>query len=217
MSKSKSKGSSVPNAASNTGTPVLSFTAESLRSLAVSRAEMYIAQLNELGTAESLSLAHAWGDNVRIHLREDMFDAAIIVAQSGIVAPAIVERACALTKPDSDERAPVKGIVKLRANFLALANNALPADFSMLHWGVCRVLTDSFIVNEDIHKLSSDFTKKSATGTMPTQRSSSAYALRTLGVIEEKGVRPGYMKWAQCEGANILRTLCANASRAELL
>ena len=198
MSKSKSK-----NAA-----PALSV--DSLRDIATRAIAGHIAHFETVAQSDASAgkTALQWAQSARCDFTGDFFDACVDIAQRGIIAPETIERALSLRDTDG-ERAPVYGMPKLTATILSLSRGSAHPTLSKLHRACILSLSRDFRDNGEVCKGIAEYAICSVTGTAPTQRSSSAYALRVLGLIEEKREgRRGAMRWADCEGAQTLAKIC---------
>ena len=144
--------------------------------------------------------AKQWASE-RNSMGASFFDDCATLCNSGTLSLDTLKRA--LNASD----APVYGFAKIRGTLRALARGTLTGSgISALHYGALLALSDEYAMNDDVCKTIARVAVCSVTGTAPTQRSSSAYALSVLGMIEEQRIgRTGAMRWADTPAAHAMR------------
>jgi hypothetical protein len=200
-----------------TPAPVASFDAATLATLSRDTLSGIVATLlaqSQKGddTATLAKTAKQWENEGRTLLTPAFFDACAHVVNSGIIAPEVMIRAIGRWEDDDGLRAPVYGVAKIVANIRTLATGEPSRVMSDLHRALLLSLSFDFQSNDALHKGIAAIAHCSATGTAPTQRSSSAYSLRALALLEEKREgRTGSMRYRECEGSRTLARIVAGS------
>lgn len=179
-------------------------TPDALREIVETSVKRIIAKHDALALTEPMhaKTSAQWAQSLRCDFTPALYDAAADIVARNIVPADTLREAFSLND------APVYGMPKLTGTILALSSGALPAlsQFSKLHRAFCATLTSDWVNNREICAGIASRAVCSVTGTAPTQRSSSAYALRVLGIIEERSVgRTGEARYADTPAAHALR------------
>jgi hypothetical protein len=157
--------------------------------------------------------AKQWANELRVTLTPSLYDDAAKLVAAGTIDAATIERALGALVDVDGKRAPVYGIVKLASIVRSLASGSKHHTMSDLHRACILALSHDWDTNENVHKGIARECFVSVTGTAPTQRSSSAYALRSLGLIEESTQgRVGLMRWADTDAARALAAIVRDSS-----
>lgn len=166
-----------------------------------------------LTDAKHEKTAKQWANELRSTLTPSLYDDAATIVAAGMLDAATIERALGALVDVDGKRAPVYGVVKLASIIRSLASGSKHHSVSDLHRACMLALSSGFDTNDSIHRAIARECFCSATGTAPTQRSSSAYALRSLGLIEEQTQgRVGLMRWADSETAQTLARIIRESS-----
>ena len=196
MSKSnKSKGSK--------GT-TSTITGETLATFATDSINARISALMTLHSADPEGkhdkTAGQWARELR-SMGASFFDGCAALVESGTI------NADAMRECFNVSDAPVYGFEKLRGTINAMIrSNVSGSGISALHYGMLLALSDEYTMNDDVCKTIARVAVCSVTGTAPTQRSSSAWALSRLGMIDEQRIgRTGAARWADTPAALALR------------
>lgn len=156
--------------------------------------------------------AKQWANEQRTLFVPSFFEDCGKVVDAGLVSAENMTRAIGLLVDTDGKRAPVYGLAKIAGTIRSLAADAKSGIVSDLHRAAILALSTEWTANEAIHKAIAKVAFCSPTGTAPTQRSSSAYALRSLGLVEERNEgRTGYMRLADNEGAAALARIIAKS------
>jgi hypothetical protein len=198
-------------------TPALTNTidARALESRAIDSARAAIAHFEGLALTDAKheKTAKQWANELRVTLTPSLFDDAAKLVAQGDISSATIERALGALVDVDGKRAPVYGLVKLASIVRSLASGSKHHSMSDLHRACILALSDDWDTNENVHKGIARECFVSVTGTAPTQRSSSAYALRSLGLIEESTQgRVGLMRWTDSDTARRLATIVRESS-----
>lgn len=204
MSKSKKVNTLAPvDAVALAAVALEDFTRESIAArianfLAV--ADKYDAQGEHKEAHDSRSTAKQWAD-VNRSLSSSFFVDVAALVDKGIIAESTL-RDCFNV---SD--APVYGFEKLTGTLRAIARGDITGSaISALHYGFLLAMGDDYTSNDDACKTIARVAICSVTGTAPTQRSSSAWAMGKLGIIEsEKRGRSGASRFTDSAIARALR------------
>lgn len=156
--------------------------------------------------------AKQWMNEQRSLFVPSFFDDCGAVVERGLVSAENMTRAIGSLVDTDGKRAPVYGLPKIVGTIRSLAADAKSGIVSDLHRATILALSSEWTPNEAIHKAIAKVAFCSPTGTAPTQRSSSAYALRSLGLVEERTEgRVGFMRLADNEGAQALASIIAKS------
>ena len=156
--------------------------------------------------------AKQWANEQRTLFVPQFFEDCGQVVAAGLVSADNMTRAIGSLVDTDGKRAPVYGLAKIVGTIRSLAADAKSPIVSDLHRAMILALSTDWTPNEVVHKTIAKLAFCSATGTAPTQRSSSAYALRSLGLLEERNEgRTGYVRLVEGDGAAALARIIAKS------
>lgn len=191
------------------------FDASALMTRSLDSARATVAHFETLALTDSKheKTAKQWANEIRVTLTPSLYDDAAKLVNDGVIDAATIERALGSLVDVDGKRAPVYGVVKLASVIRSLASGSKHHSMSDLHRACILALSNDWDTNENVHKGIARECFVSVTGTAPTQRSSSAYALRSLGLIEESSQgRVGLMRWADNDAARTLAQIVRESS-----
>jgi hypothetical protein len=156
--------------------------------------------------------AKQWANEQRTLFVPQFFEDCGQVVTAGLVSASDMTRAIGSLVDTGGKRAPVYGLAKIVGTIRSLAADAKSPIVSDLHRAMILALSTEWVTNKEIHETIGKLAFCCPRETAPTQRSTSAYALRSLGLVEErKDGRTKFMRLADNEGAAALARIIAKS------